>query len=117
MLPKTPGLLWDIRDGGEFILEISAGRSEQDLVEDEFLQTLVERKFELMGEAARRLAHYDPETANRLAELADLIGLRNIIAHRYDQIDYGKLWAAIVSSIPAMMRQINDLLDNSGSSL
>jgi len=36
----------------------------------------------------------------------DLVGLRNIIAHRYDQVDQAILWDAIESVLPVLIEQV-----------
>ncbi len=74
----------------------------------------VERNFELVGEACRRLRDYDPETAQKLPGLNQAIGTRNVIAHEYDGIDYGLLWRAIQRYLPELQSAVFALLQEFG---
>ena len=46
-----------------------------------------------------------------IANAREIIGLRNIIAHAYDSVDYPKLWAVIINHIPKLKEEINSLIE------
>ena len=79
MQPKSPKLLEDIRDAANFIREVTRERTLADYSRDRLLRQAVERNFEIVGEAVRRLAQHDAETANRIGDYQEIIAFRNIL--------------------------------------
>jgi uncharacterized protein with HEPN domain len=77
MHPKSPKWLDDIADASAFVMEITANASADDLLSDRRLRQVVERNFQIMGEALRRLERTDPATAARISDYRAVIGLRN----------------------------------------
>ncbi len=65
MQPRSPKLLEDIRDAA-FISEVAKGKSLADYGADRVLRQAIERNFEIIGEAIKRLAKHDAETAARI---------------------------------------------------
>ena len=63
---KTPKRLSDLRDAAEFIRGAVIGKSFDDYHRDRILRQAIERSFEIIGEAMKRLAQHDPETAARI---------------------------------------------------
>ena len=47
----------------------------------------------------------------RINGYRDIIGFRNIIAHRYDILDSEKVWNAIERDIPVLRRETEALLN------
>jgi uncharacterized protein with HEPN domain len=73
------------------------------------LRRAVERMFEVIGEALKKY-----KTLNKNIEITnakEIIGLRNIIAHAYDSVDYPKLWAIVINHIPLLKDEINNLIE------
>lgn len=58
MHPRSPKLLEDIRDAAAFIGEVTSGRQLAQYSADRLLRQAVERNFEIIGEAIKRLAHH-----------------------------------------------------------
>ena len=56
MHPQSPKLLEDIRDAAAFIGEVTKGKSLTDYSADRLLRQAIERNFEIIGEAIKRLA-------------------------------------------------------------
>ncbi|MGH2531104.1 MAG: HepT-like ribonuclease domain-containing protein [Thermomicrobiales bacterium] len=110
MQPKTPGLLWDIEDAAKFILEQAAGATYETYVQDRMLRLAVERNFGVIGEAARRLANHDPETASRLSGLPRMIAYRNVLAHGYDEVNNAEVWEIIQDVLPTLKVEVEQLL-------
>jgi uncharacterized protein with HEPN domain len=88
MQPKTPKLLEDIRDAAGFILDSVRGRSLVDFRGDRMLRQAIERNFEIIGEAIRRLTQVDPEAAARIGDHRQIIAFRNVLIHGYDLVDH-----------------------------
>ena len=76
MQPKSPKLREDIRDAASFICEVTRGRTLDDYSGDRLLRQAVERNFEIVGEAVRRLVQHDSETAARIGDYQQIIAFR-----------------------------------------
>jgi uncharacterized protein with HEPN domain len=110
MQPKTPGLLHDIRDAARHILNRTRGETLDSYREDRDLRQVIERNFEIIGEAVRRLSYHDPETTRRITDYRDIIALRNVLAHDYRTIDSVRMWRAIEVSLPQLLVEVEGML-------
>ena len=85
-----------------------------DLNFDEYLNDIltvsaVERQFEVLGEAARRISTQFQHT-HPVIDWKRIIGLRNIVAHRYDEVRQEILWTIIRSELTLLLTQLEELL-------
>lgn len=80
-----------------------AGRTLDDFLSDEDLRSIVERKFEIIGENVVRLRDHDPLTVVEITDFQRIIGLRNVIAHAYGSLDWGPMWGAVHRSLPVLL--------------
>jgi len=74
------------------------------------LRAAVERQFEIIGEALRRLLTEDPSTAASISEHARIIAFRNILAHGYADIDDRIVWGIVESNLPSLLSEVDTLL-------
>jgi len=72
----------------------TAGKSYDDVIKDRGLQLIIERLFEIIGEALYRLRNLDETTFEQIQNGHRIIGTRNLLAHGYDIVDHEVLWAA-----------------------
>jgi uncharacterized protein with HEPN domain len=110
MKPKSPKWLEDIADNCQFILEATSGASKSDFDNDRQMRHAVERSLSIIGEALHRLERTDPETVARIGNYRSAIGLRNRLAHEYDDIDNDIVWDVIENSLPTMKREADALV-------
>jgi uncharacterized protein with HEPN domain len=101
--------IWDMVDAIAKIQEFTIGMDESDYLENELVQSAVERKLEILGEAARRVSH-EFQTQHAEIDWRNTIGLRNIIAHRYDQIDQERVWNIAQTVLPTLKDLLMPLL-------
>ena len=101
--------LLDILDSARLIRSYVEGRSRRDLLDDVGLQDQVVRRFEIIGEAARRLSE---EARTRLEGIPwrAIVGLRNVLIHDYDEVNYERLWDIIQNDLPSLIEQIEPLV-------
>ena len=92
MRPDTLGLLEDIRDAARFIAEDTVGMTYDAFELDRRTRQLVERNFEIIGEAVNRLRRHAPAVAERISAYGQIIGLRNALIHGCDAIGYPTGW-------------------------
>lgn len=110
MHPRSPKLLDDIRDAAQFIREVTAGRSLEQYRCDRMLRQAVERSFEVIGEAVKRLARHDPGTAALIGSYPQIIAFRNVLIHGYDLVDHALVWNAVEQQLPLLLQAIEPLL-------
>jgi len=85
-------------------------RTLEELESDRGLQLIVERLFEVLGEALYRLRNLDEAAFVQLTDGARIIGTRNILAHGYDIVDHLLLWDAIRLGLPKLEEELAKLL-------
>lgn len=110
MQRKAPKLLHDIRQAADAIQQWTASRTFEQYRDDAMLRAAVERKFEIIGEALNRLAHLDPNTAERLGPYKQIVAFRNILIHGYDIIEHERVWHVIANELPTLLAQAEQLL-------
>jgi uncharacterized protein with HEPN domain len=75
------------------------------------MRQAVERNLEIIGEALMRLRDVDPETAGSISDVHRIIGLRNRLAHGYeDEIDDELVWIAVRESLPTLRMEVENIL-------
>ncbi len=110
MRPRTPKYLEDIRRAAAFILEVTRSRNQASYVEDRLLRHAVERNFEIIGEALRRVAEHDPEAVARISDHQKIIAFRNLLIHGYDLVDDPFVWTVIQNQLPVLHDEVRALL-------
>jgi uncharacterized protein with HEPN domain len=75
------------------------------------LRQAVERNFEIIGEAMRRLEKDDVDTAGRIAHYRRIIAFRNVLIHGYDVIDPAIVWSAIADDLEPLLADVQTLLN------
>jgi uncharacterized protein with HEPN domain len=110
MQPKTPKWLEDVAEHAGYILAETAGRTLADYEANLLLRSAVERWFEIIGEALLRIERTDPATATRIADLRQVVGFRNRLAHGYDTTNHALVWQIIQGSLPRLKANVDSLL-------
>ncbi len=89
------------------------GHSQQktlaDVESDRGLQLIIEREFEIIGEALARLRRLDESAFDRLSHGHRIIGTRNLLAHGYDIVEHVILWDAIQHDLIRLENELNTL--------
>jgi uncharacterized protein with HEPN domain len=100
-LDRTPAHLCDMLD---FVRELRAllqGLALRAYLADRVLTLAVEKLFINLGEAATRLE--EPQRAKfPHVPWRQIIGLRNILAHGYEQVDHETLYRTVTSDLAAV---------------
>ncbi len=94
--------LWDVRLSCDLILEGTRGLTLAQLVQDRLRRSAVEREFEIIGEAMKRVLAAEPGLSLRFPEARDIIAFRNHLAHGYHVVDYDEVWDSIVHGVPRL---------------
>ena len=105
--------LYDITQAAELIARFTAGKTFADYLEDPMLRAAVERKFEIIGEALVQLSKRDAPTVARIGEYPRIIAFRNILIHRYADVDDRLVWDIVEGKLAALRREAAALLGES----
>ncbi len=103
--------LWDIREAARLIVDSTSETTFEQYEEDPLLRAAVERQFEIIGEATRRLANDDQAIAEKVTGYQTIIGLRNRIIHEYDNIANRTVWNIIQNNLPTLLTEVTTLLE------
>ncbi len=103
--------LWDIRNAANLIIDNTADITFEQYEENQLLRSAVERQFEIIGEATRRLADDDQTIAEKITGYQTIIGLRNRIAHEYDNIANQTIWNITQNNLPTLLTEVTNLLE------
>lgn len=106
---RDPAYLWDMLQAAR---EVESMLDDYDLtafLADRVLLRAVERSVEIMGEAARCVSSTYQDTHPEIP-WREIIGQRNILAHKYGQIDHELLYKTAIEDIPALIPLIEELL-------
>ena len=107
---RTPKLLEDIRNAAEFVKAQTDGLTLEQFKESRLLRQAVERNFEIIGEAIRRLEKDDPAIATRITNYRHIIAFRNVLIHGYDVIDPAIVWSAIADDLGRLLDDVKALM-------
>ncbi len=109
---RDPVCILDMLNAARGVLRSLRGVSLASYQSDQDLRHAVERKIEILGEAARRVSDGLREKHPDIPWRA-IIGQRNILIHGYDQVDDERVWNLadrhIAPLIPRLMAILNDL--------
>lgn len=110
MRPESAKFLEDIREAGETVVEVTAGKTLDDYLRDKVLRLAVERCFEIIGEAMRRLDERDPASTAKITDFARIIAFRNVLIHGYSLVKHDLVWSVIGNELPRLLREVRALM-------
>ncbi len=106
---EDASLLWDMLDGAHKIRQFVAGKTFHDYSQDELLQAAVERKLEIIGEAARGISQQF-QRQHPAVPWRGIISQRHFLAHEYGEVRQEKLWRVATARIPELIEQLERLV-------
>ena len=110
MKPETRANLTDILDSCRFIQSECDVRSFSDYQTDRLFRRAVERKFEIIGEALKRIRNDDDRVFLSIAHASSIVGFRNRLAHGYDAIDDAVVWGVVSGHLPLLLADVGAAL-------
>lgn len=79
------------------------------------MQLVLEREFEIIGEALYRIRNIAPDSFEQIPSGHRIIGMRNLLAHGYDRVDYEILWATATLELDSLLLAIESLSPDDAS--
>ena len=110
---RDPAHLWDMLEAARDIVNFT-----ENLTLEEFLATgrdreirrlAVERELEILGEAARRVSMRFRDVHPEIP-WKEIVGLRNVISHEYDKVNYAEIYGIVRQQIPELITQMEPLV-------
>lgn len=111
-MKKDPKIyLTHILDSINLLERYLKGVSEEQFYSSEEKQDLTVRRIEVIGEAAKNIPiefrqQYSDIPWKRMA------GMRDVLIHDYDDVDYTVVWKTVTQFIPPLKIQLEEMLDN-----
>lgn len=106
---RDPAYLLDILIAARRIRDYTQGVDRQAFEVDIKLQDAVIRRFEIMGEAARRVSEEFREAHPDLP-WSEMIGMRNVLIHDYNRVNLNTVWNVIQNNILTLIEQLTPLV-------
>lgn len=101
--------IWDMTQAIREIQQFTADFSENTYLETLWIQRVVERNFEILGEACRRISRGFQQEHPEI-DWRNTVALRNIIAHRYEYVDHEVLWNIAQNKLPELLDSLEKFL-------
>ncbi len=101
--------LLDILDAIERIEKYSS-RGRQAFEEDELIQSWIVHHLQIIGEALRSISD-DFRREHRDIPWKETIGMRNILVHRYFELDVDLVWKAVTRDLPDLKEKVRAILE------
>ena len=102
-MSKDNAYLLDMLVAARRVISVVKGSRPQEFADDWKLQSIVQHQLMILGEAVKRLspAFRDAHPHIRWKAIA---GQRDILIHRYDDVDAEALWKIVETDLPALVR-------------
>jgi uncharacterized protein with HEPN domain len=103
--------LLDIQAAADLIGSFTAGKNFTEYSNDPLLRSGVERQFEIIGEALRKLFELDARLAARIPEHRKIIAFRNVLIHGYATVDSRLVWGIVEGKLRDLRLRVKRLLE------
>jgi len=109
-MQRDRGYLIDILESARLAVKYLEDKTENEFYNDTQSQDAVIRRFEVIGEAARRISD-EGQAAYPGLPWMQMIGMRNIMIHEYDNVDMRIVWNTVKNSLPVLIDAISAVLE------
>lgn len=110
---RDPAHLWDMREAARAVVDFMANLTLEEFLaagrDREITRLAVERQLEILGEAARRVSSRFRDEHPEIP-WKEMVGLRNVISHEYDRINYAEIYRIVSERIPELILLLEPLV-------
>jgi len=102
--------LLHIKDSINTIKRFVKSMSKESFLEDELVQNAVIRQVQVIGEASKNLTK---ELKRKYKHISwkEIIGMRNILVHKYFNIDLIAVWKTVKDDVPELENAVLEILN------
>lgn len=97
------------------ILSFTEGFAADSFAADRRTQLAVERQLISIGEVLHALRRLEPNVVATVPEAPQIIGMRNILVHRYETSDRDLIWRVVTRDLRPLRSRLAILLDGWGT--
>lgn len=108
-MQRDNAYLIDILEAAKLAVEYVGNKNKMEFLKDVQCQDAVIRRFAIIGEAARRISDKMKATYPKVP-WNEMIGMRNVMVHEYDDVDMVIVWDTVKKDIPALISAIEKVL-------
>jgi len=109
MSASTRPYLQHILTETQYLVERMRGLKKDTFLGDETLKRAFVRSLEIIGEAAKQVPD-DVKQRHSHLEWRAMAGMRDRLIHGYFGVDYDIVWDVVTNKIPALQRQVEDIV-------
>ena len=108
-MQRDNAYLLDILEAARLALDYVGAKTKEEFLNDLQCQDAVIRRIEIMGEAAGRVSE---ETKGAFSNLpwSEMIGMRNIMIHDYNDVDMVIVWETVQNDLPPLISALESIL-------
>ncbi len=101
--------LSQMRDHAREAVDFAKGRARSDLDADRLLNLALVRLVEVTGEAAKRVSA-EARAKHTAIPWTHVVGMRDRLIHRYDEINFDILWETVTKDLPALLVELEKIV-------
>lgn len=103
--------LWDIREECEYLRTVATGAAVEKVLDDPSMSRAVLHAITRVGEQLNALSRSDPDIAKRITDHRGYVNQRNIVVHRYYEINWERIWHTVTVEAPLLMDEVEMLMN------
>ncbi len=92
------------------IVDSSANKTREDVLDNETQSKAIMRSLEIIGEATKKLPH-EFRTYYPQIDLKNIAGMHDVLIHNYFGVDYDLVWSVVTSEIPEMQHELERIIE------
>jgi len=103
--------LLDILEAAKLVVSYVGEKSKENFLKDIQCQDAVVRRFEIIGEASRRISD-DTRDAHPELPWGEMIAMRNVMIHEYDDVDFTVVWETVKNNLSSLIESLERILSD-----